>query len=321
MSYNLLRVLGWMPGVGIGQNIVGGQLVNILIYLFILIPLYILKPKGFFRRLMVMIGAMLVAVFLFNALTVAAYANHPEEFGGHVVPPQLILFQTVIGFFTIWFFVLAERSLLAEEDLAKEETKRLSYEKQLLEDRLVLLQAQIEPMLLLQTMKTIEGLYGTDPKRATTLQMHFIQYVRALLVKTRKQATTVEQEMELIRAFIKLCNMNAERKLTCRFDIDPETKALSFPSMLIQPIVEYSLQNGPEADSRESEMTISVHKRGQTLQIVISNSTSCRADTNSYNSVFSLIRERLHSLFGDNAKILQLNSPRSTLIEIPYDAD
>jgi sensor histidine kinase YesM len=83
----------------------------------------------------------------------------------------------------IWFFVLAERSLLAEEDLAKEETKRLCYEKHLLEDHLTLLQAQIEPMLLFRTMRTIAGLYDTDPKRATTMQMHFIQYVRTLLVK------------------------------------------------------------------------------------------------------------------------------------------
>jgi sensor histidine kinase YesM len=196
MSYNLLRVLGWMPGVGLRQNIVGGQLVNILMYLFIITPLYILKPTGFLRRLMVMIGAMLGAVFSFHTLTVIAYANHPEVFGGLEVPPQLILFQTVIGFYTIWFVVLAERSLLAEEDLAKEETKRLAYEKQLLEDRLLLLQAQIEPMLLLRTMKKIEGLYDTDPKRATTLQMHFIQYVRTLLVKTRKSAATVSLEMK-----------------------------------------------------------------------------------------------------------------------------
>lgn len=37
---------------------------------------------------------------------------------------------------------------------------------------------QISKKLLLTTMKTIASLYGTDPKKATTLQMHFIQYVR-----------------------------------------------------------------------------------------------------------------------------------------------
>jgi LytS/YehU family sensor histidine kinase len=219
----------------------------------------------------------------------------------------------------IWFFVLAERSLLAEEDLAKEETKRLCYEKQLLEDHLTLLQAQIEPMLLFRTMRTIAGLYDTDPKRATTMQMHFIQYVRTLLVKTRKQVTTIEQEMELIRTFIELCNLQTEKRVTCRFDIDPQTKALSFPVLLIQPLVESSLQNGLKADSREFEIMIAVHKRGQILQVVISNNASRRTDTSSFQSVFALVRERLHFQFGDNANILQQKSPPLTLIEIPYD--
>ena len=168
-------------------------------------------------------------------------------------------------------------------------------------------------------MKTIAGLYGTDPKRATTLQMHFIHYVRALLAKTRKQVMTVAEEMELIRAFIELCNLGTEKKLIYRFDIDPQTKALSFPALLIQPLVESSLQNGLKDDSREFEITIVIHKRGQILQIVISNNASRRTDTSSFQSVFALVRERLHFQFGDNAKILQQKNPHSTLIEIPYD--
>jgi hypothetical protein len=73
-------------------------------YLFIITPLHILKPIGFLRRLVAMIIGMLGVLFLIHTLTVAAYANHPELFGGDIVSSQLILFQMVIGFFTIWFF-------------------------------------------------------------------------------------------------------------------------------------------------------------------------------------------------------------------------
>jgi hypothetical protein len=320
VSYNLLIVVkwNWNPQQGLGENILGGQIINILIYLFIILVLHLLKPVGFISRLTVMIVAMLLASSFFYILTNLHYNSNPALANGPGVPPQLFLFWVVIGSFTIWFFILAERSLLTEKELAREETELLSHEKMLIENHLKLLQAQMEPQLLFSTMKSIEDLFERDPEKAKSMQIHFIRYLRQTLLKARQNTTTIEQELDLIRSYLDLHKVGIKEGLQYRIEIDPRAKDVPFPAMLIQPIVENIINNG--SNNNANEIEISAVKEKDMVQIKISDAGRDFIEKERSGPGLSEVKTRISALFGEAGRIFYKdNSPHGTMtiIEVP----
>jgi LytS/YehU family sensor histidine kinase len=216
--------------------------------------------------------------------------------------------------------ILAERSLIIEKKYTEEKTGRLLSEKKLVEDQLNLLQAQIEPQFLFNTMESICNLYDTDPEKANTMQMYFIQYLRATLVKTRERTTTIEQEMDLIRSYMNIFKVSMQERLEYEIDIDQQAKKLHFPSLLIQPVVENLIKNGLEMAPEGGQISISVKKRENMLHIKIADTVRRINVENSIQHILSNIRERLKSLFENKGKVkLEDNQTKGTavLIEVP----
>jgi Histidine kinase len=67
-------------------------------------------------------------------------------------------------------------------------------ERQALQAQLRLLQAQIEPHMLFNTLANLQGLIAIDPQQASRMLDHLIQYLRATLSATRAETTTLAQE-------------------------------------------------------------------------------------------------------------------------------
>ena len=103
--------------------------------------------------------------------------------------------------------------------------------------------------------------------------MRLVDFFR-LSVKTDGQMAALEEELELIDAYMELmCYRYPE--LVCRYDIPPELYSCSVPNFILQPIVENSLLHGLKNRGYKGEVSISAKKESEEyFEICVSDTGS-----------------------------------------------
>lgn len=318
----VLKSLKWAPDLNYIENLLAGQISYILIFIFVMTSLSILKPARLVTQLTIMTISALAAIEMWYIVSGVHLNFGPIPFRGPLFASHIFHLSINNAFFVIWFFFIAERSCIADKKLNEEESKRLLNEKKIVANRLKLLQAQIEPQFLFNTLTNIVNLRDRDPEKAKTIQMHFIQYLRATLMKTRVSITTVEQEMELIQAYLDIYKAGTEQKFEYHIHIDNDVREQPLPSMLIQPVVENALTKDLRSNSQENQILISAQKRDSVIHIEVTNTWQELSGNNSSVTGLSNVTERIQSLFNEKGQLtLERNQPSGlkVIVEVPND--
>jgi sensor histidine kinase YesM len=312
---------GLFPGTTFSFYFILCSIGMIYFWALIILALSTLRPVGILNRLMVMAGTFLLGFFIPYIGFALKFDFNPLPFSGSLISSRIFIMALLSGAVVIWIFISEEQSLIAEKAYAEEKAGRILSEKKLVENRLNLLQAQIEPRFLFNTMKTILGLFDRAPEKAMAMQMHFIQYLRATLVKTRKRISTLSQEMELIRSYLDIFKVSMGERLEYHFDIDPQTMELTFPSMLLQPVVENAIKYGLEEKPEGGCISISVERREAMIHIEIADTCNGLDEEERMAIILSDLKERIGSFFGDKGRLrFEENNPSGliVIIEVPY---
>lgn len=195
MDLNLAVKRGWF------NLFVTDSLVSIFIYLIVIGALGILKPHNILVRISVMVVSMPLSVSLATFLICRVNNLPPIPFSGMDQVISLLMGYFTSGICIIWFFSIEERQYVAEKKIAAARIKVALNEKKVLENHLRLLQAQIEPHFLFNTLTSIVSLGKKNPPKAKVMQIHLIDYLESTLAKTRSGTTTIFQEIELLRSY------------------------------------------------------------------------------------------------------------------------
>jgi len=86
--------------------------------------------------------------------------------------------------------------------LREAELERHRIESQIIEARLQVMQAQVEPHFLFNTLAHVQCLYQTDPARGRSMLDSFCGYLRAALPQMRGNRSMIGREVELARAYL-----------------------------------------------------------------------------------------------------------------------
>ena len=147
------------------------------------------------------------------------------------------------------------------------------------------------------------------------------QYLRATLSKIRKAQATLGQEMEMIAAYLNIFQVRMGSRLSYKIDLPQNLKAIFFPPMLIQPLVENAIKHGLEPMVDGGEIRIGGELKDGLLRLEVVD-TGCGFEENADGGLgLYSIRERLQSLYGDKGcLILEQNQPHGVkaIIEVPH---
>lgn len=208
---------------------------------------------------------------------------------------------------------------------AQQDAERESLKCQVAEAKVQLMQAQIEPHFLFNTLASVEHLIETDPPRAGAMQRSLIQYLRAVIPQVRENSgnTNLGQETEIVREYLALLKMRMEERLEYVISIPERLHCAAFPAMMLQTLVENAIKHGLEPKAEGGKITISAEVVQDKLQICVSDNGLGFGTSLSDGTGLGLqnIRERLTLLYQDNYQfIIAPNSPSgvSITIEIPY---
>jgi sensor histidine kinase YesM len=269
----------------------------------------------------VCIGSLigLALTIIVKGYTLEDLMARPEFFAMNVLTAFLN------GLFVSLFFYVKHREARAAAALHKAEAERHLMSKHALEAELKLMQAQVEPHFLFNTLASVQYLTETDPREAGRLLSHLIDYLRAALPQLRASSTTLGKEVNLAAAYLNILQMRMGSRLAFHIDVPDDLAAHPFPPNLLISLVENAIKHGVEPAAEGGTIDVTAHRDGDEIAIDVVDTGRGAATPGHVGSGVGLsnVRERLSALYGERGRFVQVDEvPRGTraTLAIPFEA-
>jgi sensor histidine kinase YesM len=272
----------------------------------------------------------LLCVLLFGTTVVLALLLHAYYARGFEhLPPVLRLLSDALhfGLPAVVLALLADlhqRSLRAESAAHAAELARAQQGHAEAEQRLALLQAQIEPHFLFNMLGNVRRLYRTQPQAGADAVDSLMRYLRTAMPRLRNATGSLDEEVQLVRAWLELQRIRMGPRLRFDVDADPGLCALEFPPMLLMTLAENALRHGLEP-AGGGHVLVQARRTSRMLEVeVIDDGVGFGGAPSSGTGVgLTNVRRQLAARYAGRARLtLTAGVPRGARarIEIPLDA-
>ncbi|HEY5799902.1 MAG TPA: histidine kinase, partial [Burkholderiaceae bacterium] len=231
----------------------------------------------------------------------------------------------LIGLFGMKTLMGGKKRAEAEAMSANEMAEREAMQRQVSEAKMQMMQAQVEPHFLFNTLASVEYLIETDPPRASAMQRSLIKYLRAVLPQMRETAafTNLGREADIVKAYLELLKMRMEERLQVECRIPEGLRSAAFPPMMLQSLVENAIKHGLECKEQGGYLHIDGEVVHNKLRVTVTDDGVGFGVMPSDGTGLGLqsIRDRLKLLHGEQATLtITPNLPSGVVatIEVPY---
>lgn len=190
--------------------------------------------------------------------------------------------------------------------------RELEAERRANEAQLKLLQGQIEPHFLFNTLANVVSLMEVDTPRARAMLESFIDYLRSSLGSLRHEDHTLGDEIALVTAYLEVVSIRMDDRLRYRIDVPEALRRARLPALTLQPLVENAIVHGLEPKLEGGEVAVAASSQGAQLVVTVQDDglgltpdTSRPAQRRSKGSGTAChnIRERLLNRHGSAASL------------------
>lgn len=217
------------------------------------------------------------------------------------------IFFGVVGFL---MFSTREQLLQARTQLAEAEAARAAQERRNLETELRLLQAQIEPHFLFNTLGNISSLIRSNPDGAEATLQNLSRLLRASLKRTRGETATLGEELEIVTAYLDIQKVRMGDRLETAVIVPDYLKSLPLPPLLLQPLVENAVVHGIDAKIEGGRIGVEAGIEGEQVIIrVVDTGGGFGSGTQGSGVGLRNVRERLSGLYGNKAALDLIENP------------
>ena len=238
---------------------------------------------------------------------------------------SILLVSLVISATLATVLFARERQAKSEMEFQRERARNESAEKQIRVAQLQLLEAQIEPHFLYNTLANVISLIDTEPETAKHMIERLIDYLRQAASLVSGSDATLGRQVELLRAYLDLIVLRMGSRLSYTIDVPPELGALPLPPMLLQPVVENAIKHGLEPKIAGGEVIVTARQLGDRLLLAVTdNGLGVRATRAPGSTGLGLanLRERLSTMHGAHATLaIEDRQPGTRVtIDLPMEA-
>ncbi|NKC01698.1 MAG: hypothetical protein GKR90_24795 [Pseudomonadales bacterium] len=216
-----------------------------------------------------------------------------------------LVFGVFFGIVGFLLFTTRARLLATQAQLARAEAERARQERLTLETELKLLQAQIEPHFLFNTLSNIAGLIHTQPHQAEETLLNFTKLLRASLTRTRMAETSLAEELEIAKAYLEIHRIRMRDRLEYEICADEQAKQTPIPPLLVQPLIENAIKHGIDPKEEGGLISISATLEQDSVQISVRDNGMgiTPNNANGTGTGLSNVRHRLEALYGARGKL------------------
>ncbi|MBS4719390.1 sensor histidine kinase [Aeromonas caviae] len=187
-------------------------------------------------------------------------------------------------------------NLLSQQLLAG----RLEQQQRLLvQSELKLVQAQINPHFLFNTLNTISAITRRDPGRARELLLHLSRFFRNNL-KRQSGLTTLREEQEHCLSYLEIEQARFGERLTVINEIPPHLAEVQLPSFTLQPLIENAIKHGICSLLGEGRLRLFARETPEAITLCVEDNAGAWQPSGQGDGLgMSLVDKRLKSAFGE----------------------
>ena len=251
----------------------------------------------------------------------ASLAGAPDAAGLMIRNPgmmrQPIIDTIVLAAVVTAFFLYLSHSRGVREALEREQRRAAEALQAETAARLALLQAQIEPHFLFNTLANIHSLIEEDPEKANVVLEELNAYLRTSLRRTRQPISSLGEELELAQTLLAIATARLGRRLEYTISAPAELRSHQLPPLLLQPLIENAIRHGIEPAVRGGTIDVQVRRVDGSLELTVSDTGVGLRDDSPQGVGLANIRARLDSLYGDKGKLaLYANVPHGVIAKL-----
>ena len=236
-----------------------------------------------------------------------------------------LLYAAVVGAIV---YLRAQQVALANRRLSSEK-QASDVQRQLTETRLRLLQAQIEPHFLFNTLASAQQLAQKGAPDAARLIGHLVRFLRISIPSMRDDKGALKREFEQIAAYLAIMQTRMGERLQYSVEAQAGSEQFPLPPALVMTLVENAIKHGIEPAADGGRVDVRSLIDGQRLIVSVADTgvgltpDSGHAGETGTGLGLSNIAQRLQAIYGDAARLqLTQNAPRGCLatLSLPLTA-
>jgi LytS/YehU family sensor histidine kinase len=200
--------------------------------------------------------------------------------------------------------VVRQKEAFARNQALAFQLERSELERQALDARFHLLQAQVAPHFLFNTLANVQALVDAGSPRASAVLRSLTAYLRAAVPLLHEPAATLGGELRLVQAYLELMHMRMPDRLRFELHVDESALSLRCPPATLLTLVENAVRHGIDPSEEGGAIDIRVERQGDRCVIRVSDSgVGLRPTDHGTGTGLSSLRERLQLMFGGEAQL------------------
>ena len=256
---------------------------------------------------LVVAAGFAVGYRLFGSLEAIAASLRIENLQ-HVGSPLPLLLMAWIG---LAIHLLKERENAAEQGLHDEIERKLDLERQTSEAQLQVLQSQIEPHFLFNSLAHVRRLYQTNPAAGRAMLRYLSSYLGAAEPVIRERGITLGQDVELAVAYLNIQRVRMGARLDFDIDVPDALCPTIVPPMMLTTLVENAIKHGLSPLPGGGLVRIAAHADASCVRILVSDTGQGFQANLGVGVGLANVRARLGILYADAASLsLSQRTPR-----------
>ena len=228
------------------------------------------------------------------------------------------------NFLFYWGIVAAAHGFAYYRSSRERELRASLLEARLATARLQLLQMQLHPHFLFNTLNAISELVHEDPETADRMITGLSELLREALIAGDRQQVPLRRELELVRRYLDIQQARFGDRLQVEIEVDETIMDALVPHFVLQPLVENAIRHGIGARSDAGRVLIRAHADHDSLRIDVEDDGAGLKEAGASEGIgLGNTRKRLEALYGPGASVRVRDDPRGgaiVTVTIPLDA-
>ena len=283
-------------------NVLGSFVAGCLLILFYIIPIHrFLEDYRTWHKIILLFFAGFIFCLLFMAITTflqglmlgeSTFIWYKDNYLIYLKYHFHNIFKNYI-FLTVLLFALDY--FQRENKLIKREGK---LKNRLVQMQLENLKSQFQPHFLFNALNSIVAVIDENKDKAQIMLVQLSDILRISINNDYNCEHSLEDEIRFLEKYLGIEKIRFEEQLNYSIEIDPDTRKMKIPCLILQPMVENAIKHGFKRNRKPLSLRISASKDDKTVRI--SNNGSKLGDY-IYGHGISGIQDRLKVLYGDAA--------------------
>ncbi len=284
------------------------------VYVAILYGLYILNRYLLIRHLLAthgvftFVAACIIVIALLTPLLTAVVLtlplnNLPTHIANLTPSGSQDIFNKYNYQFMLLFLIISTPIILVFER-QQQQSKLNEVAKQQTQTELKLLQQQVNPHFLFNTLNNLYALTLTKSEQAPQLVLHLADLLRYTVYEGQKSSVPLAKELDYLKNFIELQKIRSANK--CKFNLvwPHNFDDLKITPLLLIIIVENAIKHGVEPASDKTHISIEITINDNVLTLYCTNPIPVQIAKNEQGMGLTNLQKRLQLLYPNKHSLI-----------------